>query len=61
MAYRQTRPFPLALSEIDANRLAIRRDRIAGVGHAEAIEAAAHMAALARESARLLNFVKGVE
>ncbi len=60
MAYRQTRPLPLALTEIDANRLALRRDRIAGVDHKAAIDAAAHMAALSRESARLLNFVRGV-
>lgn len=60
MAYRQTRPLPLALTEIDSERLAIRRARIAGVEHIAAIEAARHCAALASESARLLAFVKGV-
>lgn len=58
MAYRQSRAPLLAMTEIDANRLAVRRDQ--GRGHAEAIEAANHMAALARQSARLMQFVKGV-
>lgn len=60
MAYRQTRQLPLPLTEIDSNRLALRRDRIAGLDHGAAIEAARHCAALASESARLLNFVRGV-
>ena len=60
MAYRQTRPLPLAMTEIDENRLALRRARQSGDSHAEAIEAARHCATLAGQSAHLMQFVKGV-